>query len=301
MQPMAKGTRVEGPLAGPALAKHTRILAFALLSVVPLLFVWGAMRSLAAITLRSDTYSHLPLIPLISLFFVYSARGRIFAKPASGWKLGSMLVLAGIACFALSEFNRWHSAPENSLSIAMLGVALGWAGGFALLFGTEALRAASFPFLFLVFMIPIPEPLLGRTVLLLQQGSADAASMFFKLFGVPMLREGLDFKLPGVAIRVADECSGIRSTLALLIMAVLAGHMFLRSLWRKSLLCFMVFPVALIKNGLRIAALSSLAVYVDPGFLHGRLHRNGGIAFFAVGLIPLGLFLIWFQKMEKEK
>jgi exosortase len=298
---MAKSIELSDPGTESTRTNHVRALGFALVSVLPLMVVWMSMRSLASMTLGNDTYSHIPLIPVISFFLIYSARQRIFSEAAWGWGIGTLFVLAGVACFVLGELGGWATSAENALSVEMLGVVLGWVGAFAVFFGAKALRAASFPFLFLVFMIPIPEPLLGPIILALQKGSADAAALVFNIFRVPVFRQGLNFFLPGVAIRVAEECSGIRSSIALVIMAVLAGHMFLKSFWKKTLLCLLVFPVAILKNGLRIAALSTLAAYVNPGFLFGRLHRYGGLVFFVFGLVPLALFLMAFQKSEHAK
>lgn len=295
--------RTESNEMGAELARtnRARVLGFALVSVLPAALIWLSIRSLAAITLRSDTYSHIPLIPVVSFYLIYSERERVFSQSSSGWKIGSLFLLGGGVSFVFGQLNLWAAAPENALSCKALGIALAWAGAFAFFFGSKALRAASFPFLFLLFMIPLPEPLLSRTILLLQKGSAAVAALFFNIFGVPVLRQGFDFALPGVVIRVAEECSGIRSTLALVITAVLAGHLFLRNFWNKMLLCLLVFPLTIFKNGLRIATLSTLAVYVDAGFLHGRLHRYGGIVFFAAGLVPLALFLLLFQKNENAK
>lgn len=280
------------------LENRARVLSFLLASVIPAAFVWVSMRSLAAITLTSDTYSHIPLIPIVSFYLIYAERRRIFSRPSPGWQLGTCLLLGGIVCFVLGRLNLWAIAPENMLSIEAFGIVLAWAGAFAFFFGSNALRAASFPFLFLLFMVPVPAPLLSRAIFLLQEGSAAIAARLFNLFGVPFLRRGFDFMLPGVTIRVAEECSGIRSCLALVIMSVLAGHMFLRKFRNKIILCVLVFPLALFKNGLRIVTLSTLAVYVNAGFLHGRLHQYGGIVFFATALVPLALFLLFFQKSE---
>ena len=43
----------------------------------------------------------------------------------------------------------------------------------------------------------------------------------------------------------------------------------------------------IIKNGIRIAVLTILAIRVDPSFLFGRLHRDGGVVFFLIGLALL--------------
>jgi len=301
MDPAAESTTVRTlPLEWDR-AKQARVIGFAVTSLLPLAFVWFSMKELAATTLENDTYSHIPLIPAISLFVLYSERQRIFARLSSGWKVGCALLLAAVTIFAVGSSAPFSGHKESGLSVAMLATVLAWAGAFALFFGAKALREASFPFLFLVFMIPIPEPLLGRSILFLQEQSANAAGLFFRIFGIPVFRDGFVFTLPGVSIRVAEECSGIRSTLALLIMAVLAGYLFLRSPWKKILLCVLVFPFAILKNGLRITTLSALAAYVDPGFLHGNLHKYGGMVFFVTGLVPLALILIILQKTEVKK
>ena len=49
---------------------------------------------------------------------------------------------------------------------------------------------------------------------------------------------------------------------------------------------------SVLKNGLRIMTLSTLAIYVNPEFLYGNLHRHGGIVFFVIGLIPILLLLL---------
>jgi exosortase/archaeosortase family protein len=73
----------------------------------------------------------------------------------------------------------------------------------------------------------------------------------------------------------------------------------LRTPWKKWLLCIAIIPIGLLRNGLRIMALSTLAVYVNPAFLYGNLHKHGGVVFFILGLIPFGLLLMWLQKSEK--
>ena len=112
------------------------------------------------------------------------------------------------------------------------------------------------------------------------------------------MRRGLIFILPQVSIEVAKECSGIRSTQALLITCLLAGHLFLRANWRRAALLVAAVPVLIIKNGVRIATLTLLAVRVDPSFLTGRLHHQGGFVFFALAMLIL-LPLLWLlQKTE---
>ena len=58
------------------------------------------------------------------------------------------------------------------------------------------------------------------------------------------------------------------------------------------------FP--LLKNGLRIFSLGVLATKVDPSFLTGRFHRQGGIIFLLIALVAIFL-LIWILRRGESE
>jgi exosortase len=173
-----------------------------------------------------------------------------------------------------------------------------WVAGFALLFGKAASRAGYFPLLFLFLMVPPPNFLLDDVIYLLQAGSAWITGALFDLLGVPVLREGFVFHLARVNIEVAKECSGIRSSMALLILALLVAHFRLRSFWKKALFLACGLFLMILKNGIRIVSLTLLAMHVDPSFLYGKLHHQGGIVFFLLSLLLLAPFLWLLQRGE---
>ena len=111
--------------------------------------------------------------------------------------------------------------------------------------------------------MPLPESLLNKTIYWLQSGSAAVAELLFNLSGVPVLRQGFYFYLPEVSIEVAQECSGIRSSIALLILALLVAHFAFRPFWKKAVFVLAGLAMMLIKNGVRIATLTLLANYVN--------------------------------------
>jgi len=277
-----------------------RLLGFLLICVVPFVLVWDLSAALLVFVRTDDSFSQLMVVPFVSAFLVYERREAIFSGVRFGWISGAVLLALGTSIVTAARFNFLHLSPANACVLFVLGIVLFWMGGFSLMFGTRAFRSACFPLLFLFFSVPIPEPLRSNVVYVLQKGSAVTAEAFFRLEGVPYLREGFVFSLPGAAIRVAEECSGIRSSLALLITTVLASHLFLRSTRRRLLLCAAVIPLTVLKNGLRIATLSTLAIYVNPGFLTGDLHRHGGIVFFLIGLVPMALLLMLLQRSENR-
>jgi exosortase/archaeosortase family protein len=77
---------------------------------------------------------------------------------------------------------------------------------------------------------------------------------------------------------------------------VLANHLLLRRWWSKTIVLLLVFPLAVLKNGVRIVTLCVLTLYVDEGFLEGDLHSRGGVVFFG---LSLAMFLPIFWGLRK--
>ena len=257
---------------------------------VLLVLFWQRLYFLATLAIRSDPYSYTIVIPAISLAFVYWKRREIFSELRFGTVHAVLLLLAGAVLFGLHLYYTPALDPLNGLSLSILSFVALLIGSFALCYGSRAVRAAAFPLLLLLLMIPIPTFAIDRIIGALQNWSADWTAILYQAFGVPVHRIGLVFDLPGVSIRVAEECSGIRSTLALFITVLLAAQFSLKSGWRKLILCILVVPIAIAKNSIRIFTLSTLAVYVNKDFLYGHLHHNGGVLFFLLGLaVSIGL------------
>lgn len=274
---------------------------YLLACTVPAVLALSLLRPLLVLVSNDQTFSHIPFVPIVSACFVFADRKRIFAgeRRPSGFCVA--VTAAGFATALLAGANPWHWNASNQISLLVLGFVLAWAGAFGIFFGGDALRAARFPLLFLFFAIPIPEALLSGIVGFLQRGSADAVEVIFRLFHAPVTRHGFEFALPGVTIRIAEECSGIRSTLALVITAALAGHLWLRSFPRTLLLCLAAIPIAVVKNAVRIVVLSWLAVRVDPRFLTGSIHHQyGGAVFYGVGLAMLAGAIALLRKLPQD-
>jgi exosortase len=190
---------------------------------------------------------------------------------------------------------------ENSLSSEILALIIFWVAGFILCYGTRAFRAGAFPLLFLLLAVPIPNLWLDPLISAVRNGSTEVCSLIFNLAGVPFLRNGFEFTLASIQIEVAEECSGIHSTLALFIVGLVAGHLLLTSLWKKALVVLLVLPIVCITNGLRIAGLTLLSEYVDPRIMYSSLHRDGGIGFFLLALLLLFAALRLLRRGQRVK
>ncbi|MEN6439688.1 MAG: archaeosortase/exosortase family protein, partial [Syntrophobacter sp.] len=127
----------------------------------------------------------------------------------------------------------------------------------------------------------------------------NAACWVLDVLRLYPIKEGFSIILPDVSVEVARQCSGIRSSIALLIISVLYGRYFLRTNPGRVLLVVLTLFVAPYKNGLRIATLVLLSIYWDKMVLAGPLHSAGGIPFFVIGLVWLSLILFVLARVEK--
>ncbi len=208
--------------------------------------------------------------------------------------------LALLAIYWLLRARGWRPVLEDYLSLVTLsfyGLLLG--GGFFFL-GRDVMRKIAFPAGFLIFIVPLPVAVIDGLEVFFQHTSADATSAMMLLTGTPFVRDGLVFQLPGITIKVAQECSGIHSSLVLFVTGLLAGHLFLRAWWKKALLAALVVPLGILRNGFRIVTISMLCVHVDPNMINSPIHRQGGPLFFALSLIPFFLLLLYLRRTERR-
>jgi exosortase len=275
--------------------RHAIFACFVLASGLVLWKTWAA---LIAYSLRNESASHILLIPAITFFLLFSERRRVFLSSGLAIGPGLAVVFPAVGLFWLAT--RLSDAGNDRLSLEALSLVLLWIGGFVGFYGLKAARAAIFPLLFLLLMVPWPSAVLDPVIRWLQEGSTDVTYAIFRALGVPVFREGFVLTVPGVAIEVASECSGIRSSMALLITCLLAAHFYLRTGWKILLFVLLVVPLSVIKNGIRIATLTLLSLYVDPSFLTGNLHREGGFVFFFLALAMMFPILRLLEKSEKR-
>jgi exosortase len=280
------------------------------LIAIGLLIFLVPIRLLAQLSFQSELYSHFVLIPVVSLFFLLTEGKTIFKDTKEKALIGLAVCAAALVIYFIAiAFKeqlpvtdlRGKSMPNDYLTLCMVGFVVWIIGGFITIYGVDAFKRARFPLLFLFFIVPIPMFILKPTIKALQYTSAEAANLIFALTGAPYFRDGLIFELPGVVVRVAEVCSGIRSSLALLILSIITGHMFLKRMSRKILLAVIVFPITVIKNAARIVTLTMLASYVDKSFLTNHwLHSSGGIPFFAVAL-TLFIPMVWLLRRTERR
>jgi exosortase C (VPDSG-CTERM-specific) len=267
--------------------------------VVTLAFVQPLIR-LALHASQSELHSYIPLVPFVAGYLLYFRR-RSFpnAYRTSG---SGMAIVSGIGFTALAAgfgLRGTLSVNDDLALMALAYVSFVVAGGFLFL-GSKWIAAAAFPIAFLIFMVPLPDGAVNRLETASVLASADVAAWFFKLTGTPLLRDGTVFALPGIVLKVAQECSGIHSSWVLFITSLLASHLFLDGPWRKIILVAFVIPLGIVRNGFRILVIGLLCVYVGPQMIDSVIHHQGGPLFFVLSLVPLILFMAWLRRQERR-
>ncbi|MGE3311128.1 MAG: exosortase/archaeosortase family protein [Limisphaerales bacterium] len=250
-------------------------------------------------------YSYAVLIPYVSIWLIWQIHGTPGPKgsrPAPA--AGILLLFAAAACAAggiLARRSGWIVSPASWLTtqIGAWVIAI-WGTAFLHLGGTW-IRERVFALAFLSFTVPFPDPVVAAIEAGLQSASATASDWLFSLSGTPYLRDEMVFWLPNIRINVAPECSGIRSTLVLVITGILGAHLLLARWYHRLAVVAVILPLGVFRNALRILTLTLLSVHVDPGIMNSALHKRGGPLFFAVSLIPLFLMFWWFGRRERKQ
>ncbi len=247
-----------------------------------------------------DLYSYVLLIPFISFYLAWLDKKNLPAATTPAVKTAAFF-------FSLSLISLiWLACARpvllvDALALSTLALVISWVGLGWLFLGAEKMRALAFPFGLLIFMVPFPQVVRDGVEAFLQQGSAEVADWMFQLSGLTYLRSDLVFKFPVITLRVAPECSGIHSTVVLLITSLVAGQMLLRRPQNRVGLALVVLPLALVRNAFRIFVLGELCVHIGPEMIESPIHHRGGPLFFALSLIPFFALLFWLKKTELKK
>jgi exosortase C (VPDSG-CTERM-specific) len=274
-----------------------RLIGFLFVTIV-LMFCFGSsFYKLLQLACVDELYSEIPLIPLVSLYLIWLRRENLPLLLLPSFRTAILFFGAGLA--AVTTYWYVSKTGRDFLPLNICAFLLFFTGICFLFFGSAFMRAIAFPMTLLVFIIPFPEFLRQGIETFLQHGSAVCAGIFFQLSGQPVFHDGLNFQFPNCVLQVAPECSGIHSTLVLIITGLVGGWLFLRSPWKRTIVALVVIPLALIRNGFRIFVIGRLCTAYGPQMLDSAIHRHGGPLFFALSLIPLFLLLLFLRKTER--
>lgn len=292
----AEGKEFSRPGSSPFRAdRKIRTAAFAALMLALLASFHHPLRELVSLARGTDLYSHLLLVPFVSGYLLYLRRQDLPGTLASSPLPAGLCVLAGVSLFFVPA-----PAAQDLLALRIATLVFFLIAACFVCFGKSWVKSALFPLAFLVFLIPIPSQQLLAMEHLLAAGSAHVAGLLFHLSGTPVFQDGQVLQIPGIVLEVGRECSGIRSSLVLFILSLVASQLLLRSPWRRALLVAAVIPLGILRNGFRILVIGLLCVHQGPEMIDSVIHRRGGPVFFAISLLPLLLLAWWLRRGESR-
>jgi len=280
--------------------KHSRHFELFLLLAVSAVVWRRPLATDVRLALSVDAHNYILLIVPISIAMIYVGRTDSSAAPQTGRSWGIILLGIALVFRLLAAWNIWRLSPSDNLSFSIGALVLFWMGSAIICFGPGIFKANLFPLCFLFLIIPLPDHALLWVTEFLQQTSAWAAALLFRMVGVPVTRDGIMLSIPGLDIEVATECSSIRSSTMLIVVTLILAHLFLRTWSRKTLLVLTAIPLSFLKNAVRIFTIAELGTRVNPDFLDGRLHHEGGIIFFGLAVLATVVLLLALRRSETQ-
>jgi len=225
-------------------------------------------------------FSHGFFVPLLSAYLVWQKKDEVASLPLkpSWWGLAVMVGAAGILVLGILGAELFLSRSSFVLLL----------GGLVIFFwGWARFRALIFPWVFLFLMVPLPTLVMNEITLPLQFFASNLAAGLLGLLGAPVLRDGNVIQLPTMSLEVVEACSGIRSLVSLITLAVIYAYLLEKDKVIQVLLVLCAVPIAIAANGLRIMGTGLAGTYWSPDKAEGFFHEFSGWVIFILSLALL--------------
>ena len=181
---------------------------------------------------------------------------------------GLVVLLCALGVYLVGQLGADVFLTRISFVVALTGAIWFVAGG-------AAVRVLAAPLAFLLMAIPLPTLIVNTITLPLQLLASRIGETTLNAAGVAVFRDGNLLELPSTTLEVAEACSGLRSIVSL---AAIGGLLaWTERRWsRRVLLVALSLPIAIVMNGLRIAATGLACEAFGPRAATGVWHELGG-------------------------
>jgi exosortase len=252
-----------------------------LLALLLATLYWPVGTRLVSQWFRDPGNSHGFLVPFFAAYVIWLKHKQLARAAREPTVLGLWIVLGGIGLLFVGSIAAEQYVSRVSFVIVLWGLVLFfWGWGRA--------RLLAFPISFLILMIPIPAILYNAVVFPLQLISSRLATKSLITINVmPIYREGNILILPNCTLEVVEACSGIRSLLSLVTLAVAYGYVAEQNLGVRTLLALAMVPVSILGNGARVTLAALMAHYRGPEALEGFLHPLSSLVIVATAALSL--------------
>ena len=243
----------------------------------------GVLPGLVRQWANDDDYSHGFFVVPLAAFFVWERRDALLRASRRPSVAGLLMLGASLLCFVAGQLGSELFLSRVSLVGVLAGLVL-FIGGWG------HLRILAFPLAFMLLMVPLPEIIFNRIAFPLQMLASRIGESAIAVSGVPVLREGNVLMLPGRTLEVAEACSGIRSLITLIMLAIVLGYFTERRVPVRVIIVLAAIPIAVFANAARVAGTGLASYWISPAAAEGFFHTFSGWIVFVVAFAALLIF-----------
>ena len=227
----------------------------------------------------TDEQAHGPLILVLSGWLIWRRRDAIAAapySPASGtaWTL----LVFSMLLYVIGR--------SQGILIFEMGSMIPLVAAFLLLRGPGALKAGAFGLFFLVFMIPLPGPVVDTLTQPMKTAVSFGTEQLLFALGYPISRSGVVLQIAQYQLQVADACAGLHTLFTLealgLVYLNVVRH---TSVVRNVALAILIVPISFTANVIRVMTLTLVTYYLGDEAGQGFLHGFAGMVLFVAALL----------------
>lgn len=259
--------------------KQQRLYLIGVLLLLVTLY-WEIVPAMVGQWQKDENYSHGFLVPLIAGYFFWQRWPDLKEKTVQPSGLGLVVLVLGSLQLLIAWLGSEYFTMRSSLIVLLAGMVL-------FLYGWQLLKGMALPLGYLFFMVPIPYIIYDMVAFPLKLFVTKVSVGFLKLAGVVVMREGNIIIFPATTLEVADACSGIRSLLSLLALAVAYAFFISLPARFRWLLILSAVPIAVATNALRVIVTGFLAQWWGAKAAEGFFHEFAGLAVFALAMVLL--------------
>jgi len=280
--------------AAPSFGESFPLETCARIAILAGVLVWMSfwqLRIMVGVWIEDGNWSHGFLIPLFSLYFLFSRRSELFSAPRRVCMWGLGLMILGILMIVAGLYI--YQAFWRGFWICHVGIIPTVMGLVLYLAGPRVLKVVWLPVVFLIFAMPLPKSTYEQIALPLQNLAAAASAAILKAFGVNIIVRASELKLVSVSgvqrdLTVAEACSGVRMLVAFMALGVAMAYLDDKPIWQRVTLVLMGVPIAIACNVLRVVITGTAYVMDKPDFGSGFMHEFTGMLM----LVP-ALLMLW--------
>ncbi|HEU4846416.1 MAG TPA: archaeosortase/exosortase family protein, partial [Burkholderiaceae bacterium] len=168
----------------------------------------------------------------------------------------------------------------------------------------RALAILWFPFFFMLFLVPLPGPLVSMLTMPMKMAVSYVTEHLLYLAGYPIARSGVILQIGQYQLLVADACAGLQTLLTLEALGLFYLNLVRHpSAFRNITLAFLIIPISFTANVTRVMVLCLITYYFGDAVGQGFLHGFAGMVLFLTALLlilSLDTLLQWLVKRHRR-